>query len=388
MSSDGSMSPELNMTENDITAVWSHASLLYHNGKVADAVTSLHQLHQRFGITHLTMARLNINIGIMSESLSNSRNVAGVAPQQSTQLMIEAFQAAVKHSPDGPEGALATFLLGCALYDNQDFDKAASCFDMCEAIFGGEKDVMNYRMSRHDGLVPGTRPSALEGGEKIDLRAKLGMAYTLHLTMVRENYHVAQERSRIPAYLGTNRGLHRIPSGLLIENPFKGTTDSLSSLDESDEDFSDDDSEVEEAMRRLHESLVPSAGGTIGSGTLGSTVTGSGMELPDIRLDLGSPGPSQTKAPPIQAQPRPQIIKRASTKRKSRRELLRRQEARRTRILIALGDLRLNKPLPPLPHERHKFQERAMTSRPNKKDDIPDVPPLPVALVKGGMAFV
>ncbi|KAL9082276.1 MAG: hypothetical protein Q9159_006562 [Coniocarpon cinnabarinum] len=397
------MSPtELPMSDSEIGSVWSHACLLYHNGKVADAVTMLHQVHQRPGAEQLTMARLNINIGIMSESLSTSRNAAGVAPAQTTQLMIEAFQAAVKHSPDGPEGALATFLLGCALYDNQDFDKAAACFDMCEAIFGGEQDVMNYRMSSNDeGFIPGHRPSALEGGERIDLRARMGMHYTLHLTMVRENYHVAQERSRIPAYLGTNRGLHRIPSGLLIEEPFPRESQTLSPLSEFDEESDEDEtiedteSEFDAAMRTVTESLAPSG-------------AGSGMELPDIRLDLGSPGPAHPKH-----LPKPSMPRRRSTKKLDRQELERRREARRTRILIKLGDLRLMKPLPPLPHERQAYEKkqghahghghhhhghghghgkRQMSRAPTPDippvPKLPKVPPLPVAKVMGGMAFV
>lgn len=336
------------MSEMEINALWSHACLLCHNGKPADAVTMLHAMHQRPGLAPVTLARLNINIGLVSGSLSSSRNAAGVAPAQSTQLMIEAFQAAVKHSPDGAEGALATFLLGCALFDNEDFDKAASCFDMCEAIFAGENDHMNFRMSANQPWSNISNGGSLDGGEKIDLR-KLGMEYTLYLSMVRENYHVAQERSRIPAFLGTSRGLQRIPSGLLVEDPLPINDLSLSPLAESEED----EAEAERSASSIRDTV-----------------------LPDIRLDIGPPEMAAPSAPPP--------LRRRTTK-KDREEMERRREARRTRILIKLGDLRLNKPLPPLPHEREAMQSRR---QPSGNSLPPQVPPLPVAKVWGGMAFV
>ena len=86
-----------------------------------------------------------------------------------------------------------------------------------------------------------------------------------------------------------------------------------------------------------------------------------------MRLDLGGP------PPPPPAQP---LLRRRTTKKQDREEIERRKEARRTRILVKLGDLRLNKPLPPLPHER-----KAM-----KRAQVPEVPPLPVVEVKNEMA--
>lgn len=264
--------------------------------------------------------------------------------------MIEAFQAAIKHSPDGPEGALATFFLGCALFDSQDFEKAASCFDMCEAVFAGESDVLNYHEANN---ASEGRPSQLQGGEKIEL-APLGVDWVLYLSAVRENYHVAQERARIPAALGTMRGLHRFPLGIVIEEPLPTTPAPLSPLDESDEEA--------ETVRS----------------TLGLRPEDS--ELVPMRLDLGG-------APPMP-------VRRRTTKKQDREEMERRREARRTRILIKLGDLRLNKPLPPLPHELTEAQKaeraerRAEAQRRQQGSQSPDVPPLPVAHVMGGMAFV
>ena len=352
---------KLPLTNLEINTAWSHACLLYQNDRIADAVTMMQPLNERPGAEPVTLARLNINIGIMSENLSSERNEAGAPPRYITEVMIEALQTAVKHSPDGPEGALATFLLACTLFDTEDFYGATSCFDICESIFGGENDAVEHRLSLDSLVSPGTSPTnsnkepgTLDGSEMIDM-SKLGMDYSLQLSTVRENYRIAQERCRIPASLSTKRDLQRLPPGLLLERPLPGDPAPLSPLPESD------GSEYEMEDVDDNKGLQHAQGNT----------RATGMELPEICLDLGPP----TAAPP------PIPMRRRTTKRQDREEMERRREARRTRILIKLGDLRLNKPLPPLPHEREAMKRQ-------KRTPTPKVPPLPVASMVNGMPFV
>lgn len=175
--------------------------------------------------------------------------------------------------------------------------------------------------------------------------SSVGVDAVLYLSDVRDNWRIAQERARIPAALGTMRGLQRLPQGMIVEEPLPAEPVNLAPVDESDE-------EVEDVRSTL--GLPPDEG-----------------ELVPMRLDLGGP-PVQTQT---QTQP---LIRRRTTKKQDREEMERRREARRTRILIKLGDLHLNKPLPPLPHER---EARTRTQ-------VPEVPPLPVAEVRDGMPFV
>ena len=340
---------ELPFSDTEITALWSHASLLYHNNRVTDALDILQKLTERPGAAPLTLARLQVNIGIMTEALAKGRAVSSIPTNKSAENMINAFEKAVKLSLDGPEGALGTFLLGCALFDSHHFEKSASCFDMCESIFVGEADARNFRGSTNESLGPGRRSSILNGGEKIEL-APLGVDWTLHLSDVRENWRVAQERARIPVALGTLRELQRLPLGMILEEPLPVEPANLSPVDESDE-------EVESVRSTL--GLRPDEG-----------------ELVPMRLDLGGGSPS-----PAHLAQGPPLIRRRTTRKQDREEMERRREARRTRILIKLGDLRLNKPLPPLPHEREAMKKA-------QKAHIPEVPPLPVASVHNGMPFV
>ena len=336
----------------EITALWSHASLLYHNGRVKDAINMLRTITERPGASELTLARLDLNVGIMTESLAKGRVSSPIPTHVQADIMMECFESAVKKTPDGKEGALGVFLMGIAFFDKGEFDKSASCFDMCEAIFAGEYENKHF-CSSSDPWSEQRRPSALDGNETIDFQS-LGMNWALTLEVVRENWRVAQERARIPPGLGTMRGLHRMPTGFIVEEPLQTEPAHLDPVDESDEEIDNIRS------------------------TLGLSPDDS--ELVPMRLDLGtgmpcmSPNMSQTRQSQQTLAGPP--MRRRTTRKQDREEMERRREARRTRILIKLGDLRLNKPLPPLPHEREAMKRHERTK-------TPEVPAMP-ASIKGG----
>lgn len=406
---------DLPISPSEVSALWAHASLLYHNRRTSDALTTFHDLQQRRGVPRESLARLTLNVGIISTQLAR-RATTLVHPipgstnpiSQSYHLATEAFHSAINSHPGGCIGAAGTFFLGCVLFDAGQHAKAADCFDLCEGVFVSEGWAReeSYNYSPKD--------------EEVDLRA-IGLDYTLHLRDVRANWCVCQERVRIPMGLGTNRRLERVPENLLVEameEPPAPASEDTNAAEEGELVFmAFDTSHLTSSPTQLHPATyAPVPAPTLGprghtySNTLPQSAGGAqsllaplntsnhahATSMPASPTTIPTPStpwpptmtaPSQTNLEPQQNlhshRPssklppgfhRPNIttaLLADATRRENAAEMRdreRKKQARQTRMLIRLGDLRLNKPLPPLPYVPLAYSR---AGEPNKGPRMP-----------------
>lgn len=390
-------------TPGEISLVWQHASLLFHNNRATEALSTFQGLQSRRGIPAQVMARVALNIGIISTSLahaaSDPRNTkpAHLKKEEAEEAYYqatEAFHGAVNRQPGGLIGAAGTFLLGCALFDAKQPAKAADCFEMCESVFVTE------------GWAPEEGQRFAPSNEEVDL-APIGIKFVLRLRDVRANYRVCADRAQQPQAPGVNRSLIRIADDMLAEtfegedlrSPTSNAPIPIEELEESGHVGSIDITLCPKVSPMTKDDMI---GGPFSMSFFQTQMVADAPVSPPTPAGAMPKLPQQYKAvqpiasgPPLRpSRPGDPLSVRqndkslhpalrgmtAAQQKAAEAERARKKRDRQTRLLIKLGDLRLNKPLPPLPAGARESDWRHVPRGPLPyNSNIPPVPKLPTA---------
>ncbi|KAI9721889.1 MAG: hypothetical protein M1828_004984 [Chrysothrix sp. TS-e1954] len=228
------------ITPTQVSHIWSHALVLLSTSSAGNGIQkphhaalleSLHTFQSLLSapsppqISKVLVAAININIGLLMTRF----------PIPDFYLACESFSAAIHALPRGKLTTLASFALGCAMFDHGKVTEAADMWDMCESMLE-EMGVVSTTPGGWGGTGWGAKPMSASSTPTILISASDGESETstgfedmgdskstwrLERSSVAANKSICKQRVRVEAFMKSEVKweIQRIPENFMLDAP-------------------------------------------------------------------------------------------------------------------------------------------------------------------------